>query len=85
MNSRFRRDVRALEEEEELWFEQEDENGDDGVILEQTDLLNDDSAFKNRKAFIPEKTPPPVANNKRVSVRFNVAVYFFTCQLYFLA
>ena len=68
VNSRFRRDVRTLEEEEENWFDQEDENGDDNVTIEQTDLLNDDSVFKNRKSFVSEKPPPSIVNNKRVSV-----------------
>ena len=68
MNSRFRRDVRSLEEEEELWFDQEDENGEETVTLEQTDLLNDDSAFKNRKTVVNEKPPPSIVNNKRVSI-----------------
>ncbi|XP_078351568.1 serine/threonine-protein phosphatase 4 regulatory subunit 3-like isoform X2 [Oculina patagonica] len=68
VNSRFRRDVRTLEEEEELWFEQEDENGEETVTLEQTDLLNDDSAFKNRKVFVNEKPPPSIVNNKRALV-----------------
>lgn len=68
MNSRFRRDVRALDEDEEMWFDQEDENGEETVALEQTDLLNDDSAFKNRKTFVNEKTTPSIVNNKRVSI-----------------
>lgn len=66
VNSRFRRDVRALEEEEETWFEQEEENGEDTVMIEQNDLLSDDSVFKNRKSFVNEKSPPSI-NNKRVS------------------
>ncbi|KAJ7381955.1 SMEK 2, suppressor of mek1 (Dictyostelium) [Desmophyllum pertusum] len=70
VNSRFRRDVRTLEEEEELWFEQEgeengEENGEETVTSEQTDLLNDDSAFKSRKTFVNEKPPPSIVNNKR--------------------
>lgn len=68
VNSRFRRDVRTLDEEEELWFDQEDENGEETVTLEQTDLLNDDSAFKNRKTFVNTKPPPSIVNNKRVSI-----------------
>ena len=68
VNSRFRRDVRTLEEEEEQWFEQEDENGEETVALEQNDLLNDDSAFKNRKTFVNAKPPPSIVNNKRVSI-----------------
>ena len=68
VNSRFRRDVRSLEEEEEHWFEQEDENGEDAVMMEQNDLLNDDSVFKNRKSFVKEKSPPSLVNNKRVSI-----------------
>lgn len=68
VNSRFRRDVRTLDEEEELWFDQEDENGEETVTLEQTDLLNDDSAFKNRKTFVNAKPPPSIVNNKRVSI-----------------
>lgn len=64
VNSRFRRDVRALEEEEETWFEQEEENGEDTVMIEQNDLLSDDSVFKNRKSFVNEKSPPSI-NNKR--------------------
>ena len=69
VNSRFRRDVRTLEEEEELWFEQEDENGEETVTLEQTDLLNnDDSTFKNRKTFVNAKPPPSIVNNKRVRI-----------------
>lgn len=68
VNSRFRRDVRTLDEEEELWFDQEDENGEETVTLEQTDLLNDDSAFKNRKTFVNAKPPPSIVNNKRALV-----------------
>ena len=68
VNSRFRRDVRTLDEEEELWFDQEDENGEETVTLEQTDLLNDDSAFKNRKTFVNAKPPPSIVNNKRVCI-----------------
>lgn len=67
VNSRFRRDARALEEEEETWFEQEDENGEEAVVVEQSDLLNDEHVFKNRKGFANEKPPPSLINNKRVS------------------
>ena len=67
VNSRFRRDVRALDEDEELWFDQEDENGEENVTLDQSDLLNEDSSFKNRKTFVNEKAPPSIVNNKRVS------------------
>lgn len=66
VNSRFRRDVRALDEDEELWFDQEDENGEENVTLDQSDL-NEDSSFKNRKTFVNEKAPPSIVNNKRVS------------------
>lgn len=65
VNSRFRRDVRALDEDEELWFDQEDENGEENVTLDQSDLLNEDSSFKNRKTFVNEKAPPSIVNNKR--------------------
>lgn len=68
VNSRFRRDVRTMEEEEENWFDQEDENGEDTAMVEQNDLLNDDSVFKNRKSFVNEKSPPSIVNNKRVSI-----------------
>ena len=72
VNSRFRRDVRTLEEEEEHWFDQEDENGEDSVMMEQNDLLSDDSVFKSRKSFVSEKPAQSIVNNKRVSV---VAIY----------
>ena len=72
VNSRFRRDVRTLEEEEEHWFDQEDENGEDNVMMEQNDLLSDDSVFKSRKSFVSEKPAQSIVNNKRVSV---VAIY----------
>ena len=72
VNSRFRRDVRTLEEEEEHWFDQEDENGEDSVMMEQSDLLSDDSVFKSRKSFVSEKPAQSIVNNKRVSV---VAIY----------
>lgn len=65
VNSRLRRDVRALDEDEELWFDQEDENGEETVTLDQSDLLNEESSFKNRKTFVNEKTPPSIVNNKR--------------------
>ncbi|XP_068683455.1 serine/threonine-protein phosphatase 4 regulatory subunit 3-like isoform X1 [Montipora capricornis] len=65
VNSRFRRDVRAPEEEEENWFDQEDENGEETVMIEQNDLLNDEPVFKNRKSFVSEKPPPSLVNNKR--------------------
>ena len=82
VNSRFRRDVRTLDEEEELWFDQEDENGEETVTLEQTDLLNDDSAFKNRKTFVNAKPPPSIVNNKRVSISAASPVFYFTvCYL----
>ena len=68
VNSRFRRDARALEEEEETWFDQEDENGEEAVVMEQSDLLNDEHVFKNRKGFANEKPPPSLINNKRVSL-----------------
>jgi len=54
-----------MEEEEENWFDQEDENGEDTAMVEQNDLLNDDSVFKNRKSFVNEKSPPSIVNNKR--------------------
>jgi len=57
-----------MEEEEENWFDQEDENGEDTAMVEQNDLLNDDSVFKNRKSFVNEKSPPSIVNNKRVSI-----------------
>lgn len=59
--------MRALDEDEELWFDQEDENGEENVTLDQSDLLNEDSSFKNRKTFVNEKAPPSIVNNKRVS------------------
>lgn len=65
VNSRFRRDVRTLEEEEEHWFDQEDENGEDSVMMEQSDLLSDDSVFKSRKSFVSEKPAQSIVNNKR--------------------
>lgn len=65
VNSRFRRDARALEEEEETWFDQEDENGEEAVVMEQSDLLNEEHVFKNRKGFANEKPPPSLINNKR--------------------
>ena len=77
VNSRFRRDARALEEEEETWFDQEDENGEEAVVMEQSDLLNDEHVFKNRKGFANEKPPPSLINNKRVSLweRWNGVEY----------
>lgn len=30
-NNRFRRDARALDEEEEMWFSQDDDNEDDSI------------------------------------------------------
>ena len=38
-NSRFRRDIRTLEEEEELWFDQEDEPEDGEGPPPVSDLL----------------------------------------------
>nr|XP_006812197.1 PREDICTED: serine/threonine-protein phosphatase 4 regulatory subunit 3A isoform X4 [Saccoglossus kowalevskii] len=38
-NSRFRRDPRSLEEEEEIWFEQEDEPEDGEAIVPVADML----------------------------------------------
>jgi len=78
VNSRFRRDVRTLDEEEELWFDQEDENGEETVTLEQTDLLNDDSAFKNRKTFVNAKPPSSIVSNKRVSISAASHCYFIS-------
>lgn len=76
VNSRFRRDARAMEEDEETWFDQGDdheENGDDPG-LHQDDLLDgDEREFKPRKAFISSKANrmagdmQPMVNNKTVS------------------
>ena len=60
--------MRAPEEEEENWFDQEDENGEETVMIEQNDLLNDEPVFKNRKSFVSEKPPPSLVNSKRVSI-----------------
>lgn len=38
-NNRFRRDQRALEEDEEIWFEQEDEAEEGENIVPMTDVL----------------------------------------------
>ncbi len=38
-NNRFRRDARTLEEEEELWFDQDDELEEGDGILPMTDTL----------------------------------------------
>ncbi|XP_070578172.1 serine/threonine-protein phosphatase 4 regulatory subunit 3A-like isoform X2 [Ptychodera flava] len=38
-NSRYRRDARTLEEEEEIWFDQEDESEDGEAIVPVSDML----------------------------------------------
>lgn len=38
-NNRFRRDQRALEEDEEMWFDQEDEADEGDNILPMNDVL----------------------------------------------
>jgi hypothetical protein len=38
-NNRFRRDQRALEEEEEMWFDQEDDVDDGENIVPMSDML----------------------------------------------
>lgn len=38
-NTRFRRDARALEEEEEMWFSQEDDSEDNDTAAQVSELL----------------------------------------------
>lgn len=74
VNSRFRRDARSMEEDEETWFDQGDEENGDEPGLHQDDLLDgEDREFKPRKAFISSKANrmagdmQPMVNNKTVS------------------
>jgi len=76
VNSRYRRDARSMEEEEESWFDQEEkeDNGEDSVDLEN-DILNED--FKPRKTFlndskvnkvITDESKPVIANKALVGL-----------------
>jgi len=64
-NSRFRRDVRAMEEEEELWFDRED---DDDAALEldasgdsfDAPKINIDSILESDNGTKPQPLVPPV-------------------------
>ena len=89
-NSRFRRDARSLEEEEESWFEQEDENtenGEEAVVPQQDQLNNDTATFKSRKTFMDDKEnkvvaneQSPAVNNKKVS-RTVLGYLYWSCLL----
>lgn len=84
VNSRFRRDARSMEEDEETWFDQgEEENGEEATLPSEDFLENDEPEFKTRKSFISSaktnklSNEPPVVNNKTVSIHLLV-VYMST-------
>lgn len=56
-NNRYHRDARTLEEEEEMWFDQEDEIDDGDGMVPVTDVLKSklDSDFEQINRFIERK------------------------------
>ena len=57
VSSRFRKDARALEDEEEIWFNEDDEF-DGETIVPVTDVLKNklDSGFEQINRLIIDKT-----------------------------
>ncbi|KAK3747135.1 hypothetical protein QZH41_015123 [Actinostola sp. cb2023] len=74
VNSRFRRDARAMEEDEETWFDQgEEENGDETVLPANDDfpLDNDEREFKTRKSFISTKSNKLSSDTQQPAIVIN--------------
>lgn len=67
VNSRYRRDARSMEEDEETWFDGDEENGDDTVLPAEDFLENDDREFKTRKAFITANKTTKLSNDQTVN------------------
>ncbi|XP_001628838.2 serine/threonine-protein phosphatase 4 regulatory subunit 3A isoform X1 [Nematostella vectensis] len=69
VNSRFRRDARSMEEEEEMWFDQtEEENGEEAIVPQPDPLpaaQEHEPDFKSRKTFVTSKiNDAPLVNKK---------------------
>lgn len=79
VNSRYRRDARAMDEDEEMWFDQDEtlENGEEAVVPQQDHLNSTDAGFKPRKTLmnhgdnkgnkvLHNNTSSPNVNSKKV-------------------
>lgn len=60
-SKRFRRDARAMEEEEEIWFDGEDEYEDSESMLPMSEVLKpkSDSVFDHINRFLERKSLVP--------------------------
>ena len=79
-NSRFRRDARTLDEEEELWFEQEDECEDGEALVSMSDTAfhtaKVDTELDSIGRFIDSKKGKR-GNFSSIYAAQNIFSYFF--------